>query len=92
MWCSTLGDIVALLLSLLATSGTVAAQLARHVPRIGFLSGGTPAANAVRGAAFRQGLLELGYIERHNLVIEWHYAEGQLERLPALRARRLVHQ
>src|SRR5437660_803405 len=86
MWGSTVGGIVTLLLGLLATPGTIEAQPAKHVPRIGLLSGGSPAANAARVAAFRQGLRELGYVEGHNLVIEWRYAEGQLERLPALAA------
>jgi putative ABC transport system substrate-binding protein len=70
MWYSTIGGIITLLLGLLATPGAIAAQPAQHVPRIGFLSGSTPAANAARVAAFRQGLRELGYVEGHNLVIE----------------------
>ena len=86
MWCRIVGGIVTLILGLLATPFTVEAQQAPHVPRIGFLSGGTPAANAARVAAFRQGLRELGYVEGHSLVLEWRYAEGQLEHLPALAA------
>ncbi len=86
MWGSTVGVIVTLLLGLLATPGAVEAQPAQHVPRLGFLSGGTPAANAARVEAFRQGLRELGYVGGHNLVIVWRYAEGQIERLPALAA------
>jgi putative ABC transport system substrate-binding protein len=86
MWCSAVGGIFTLLLGLLATPGAVEAQPAQHIPRLGFLSGGSPAANAARVQTFRQGLRELGYVEGHNLVIEWRYAEGQLERLPALAA------
>jgi putative ABC transport system substrate-binding protein len=37
-----------------------------------------------RTAAFRQGLRELGYVEGHNIVVEYRWAEGQLETLPAL--------
>jgi putative ABC transport system substrate-binding protein len=86
MWGSTVGGMITLLLGLLATPSTIKAQPAKHVTHLGFLSGGSPAANAARVTAFRQGLQELGYVEGHTLVSEWRYAEGQLERLPALAA------
>ena len=56
------------------------------VPRIGFLFGASPSANAGRIEAFRQGLRELGYIEGKNVITEVRYAEGKLDRLPALAA------
>jgi ABC-type uncharacterized transport system substrate-binding protein len=61
----------------------VEAQQPKKVPRIGYLSVG-PASDPARGEAFRQGLRELGYLEGKNIVIEWRYAEGKRDRLPAL--------
>jgi putative tryptophan/tyrosine transport system substrate-binding protein len=86
MWCSALGGIVALLLNLLAMPLTATAQQPAPLPRIGYLSATPPAANAGRLEAFRQGLRALGYVEGQNIVIEYRYAEGQLERLPELAA------
>ncbi len=64
----------------------VAAQSPVKAARIGVLSGGTTSTEAVRHEAFRQGLNELGYVEGRNIVIEYRYAEGKTERLPALAA------
>ncbi len=57
------------------------AQQPTKIPRIGFQSAAFPSANAARIEAFRQGLRELGYVEGKNIVIEWRYAEGKLDRL-----------
>jgi putative tryptophan/tyrosine transport system substrate-binding protein len=62
------------------------AQQPKKVPRIGFLTTVSPSAIADRIEAFRQGLRELGYVEGKNIVIEYRYAEGKLDRLPALAA------
>ena len=65
------------------------AQQPTSAPRIGFLSrelhpSDSRAAESRRLEFFRQGLRELGYIEGKNLIIEYRYAEGRPERLPAL--------
>jgi putative ABC transport system substrate-binding protein len=52
-------------------------------PTIGFLESGSPAAFVGRLAAFRKGLAENGYVEGRNLKIEYRWAEGQYDRLPA---------
>jgi ABC-type uncharacterized transport system substrate-binding protein len=64
--------------------------LAVKMPRIGYLSTNSPSAVSTRTEAFRQGLHELGYVEGKNIVIEWRYAEGKLNRGYALAAE-LVH-
>jgi putative ABC transport system substrate-binding protein len=62
------------------------AQQPTKVPRIGYLATVSRSDIAVRIEAFRQGLRELGYVEGKNIVIEWRFAEGKLDRLPALAA------
>jgi putative ABC transport system substrate-binding protein len=62
------------------------AQQPTKIPRIGFLAATSPSAISTRIEAFRQGLGELGYVEGKNIVIEYRYAEGNLDRLPALAA------
>jgi putative ABC transport system substrate-binding protein len=62
------------------------AQQPKNVPRIGYLSSTSPSAGSSRIEAFRQGLRELGYVEGKNIIIEWRFAEGKLDRLPALAA------
>jgi putative tryptophan/tyrosine transport system substrate-binding protein len=51
---------------------------------VGFLSGGSPGAFGHLVAAFRRGLNETGYVEHRNVGIEYAWAEGQIDRLPAL--------
>ena len=54
--------------------------------RIGYLTGVSLSGFAARTEAFRQGLRELGYVVGKNIFIEYRYAEGKLDRLPALAA------
>jgi putative ABC transport system substrate-binding protein len=56
------------------------------VPRIGYLSPTSPSVSPTRIEAFREGLRALGYIEGKNILIEYRYAEGKFDRLPALAA------
>ena len=60
------------------------AQQAGKVYRIGFLSGGSAAAQKPVVEQFRQGLRQLDYIEGQNIIIEHRWADGQLDRLPQL--------
>jgi len=71
--------------TLLAAPLVAEAQQAANVTRIGYLSHNLAASSHLRDA-FLQGLRELGYVEGRNVVIEYRYAEGKPERLPALAA------
>jgi putative tryptophan/tyrosine transport system substrate-binding protein len=78
----TLG--VFLLLALLVVPLTGAAPSAGSRPTIGVLGGSAPAVNPEALDAFRQGLHELGWREGQNCLLEYRWAEGHFDRLPAL--------
>jgi putative ABC transport system substrate-binding protein len=62
------------------------AQQPRKIPRIGYLSSGTPTSEVTRSEPIRLGLRELGYTEGQNIAIEYRYAKQRLDRLPELAA------
>ena len=62
----------------------------KKMPVVGFLSGASPAPSAPYLAAFLQGLSESGYVEGQNVTIEYRWAEGGYDRLPALAAELVI--
>ena len=56
------------------------------LPVVGLINGGSADVSAARVAAFRKGLNETGIIEGQNVTVEYHWLEGQYDRLPALMA------
>jgi putative ABC transport system substrate-binding protein len=56
------------------------------LPVVGFVDPGSADASAGWVAAFRKGLGETGYVEGQNVTVEYHWLEGQYDRLPALMA------
>src|SRR5262249_27716270 len=68
-----------------AATWTLAARAQQaQTPVVGFVNGGS--SNARRTAAFRDGLKETGYVEGQNVTVEYHWLDGQYDRLPSLMA------
>ena len=80
------GLVVTLALCLLVAPLDAEAQPPKHVPRIGLLITTSHAAEAMNIEAFRRGLQALGYVEGQNIMLEYRYADGNLEQLPPLAA------
>jgi ABC-type uncharacterized transport system substrate-binding protein len=78
------GVLSLLVCGLLAAPPVAKPQPAGKVWRIGFFSTQTSSAFQPQVNAFRQKLRDLGYVEGRTLVIEYRWAEGKYERLPAL--------
>jgi len=77
---------LALVMLLFALCFPAEAQQPGKVLRIGVLISGSPSNAPRRLQAFQHGLLELGYVEGKNILIEYRYAEGKLEPVPELAA------
>src|SRR5215510_9366987 len=77
-------------IGLVATLALLVAPLATNaqpaMPVIGFLSSQSPDTFADRVGGFRRGLVETGYVEGQNVVVEYRWAEGHYERLAELAA------
>src|ERR1700726_2734973 len=77
------GELILLLGSAMTAARALRAQQ-KAMPVIGYLHYASPGPNAPNVAAFRQGLSETGYVEGQNVTIEYRWAEGRYDRLPAM--------
>jgi ABC-type uncharacterized transport system substrate-binding protein len=84
MWCSTIGVIVTLSLSILAAPLAAEAQPAQKVWRIGLVSIGSDPAQPARWQPFVEAMRELGYVESRNLAVKVAFVKGRADELPRL--------
>jgi putative ABC transport system substrate-binding protein len=79
--------LVSLLITIfLATISRAQAQLAGKMHRVGVLAANSAANFSTNSNALRQGLRDLGYVEGQNLILEYRFADGKIDRLPQLAA------
>jgi len=79
-------ELIALLGGAVATWPVGARTQQPVMPVIGFMSGRAPDDSAHLISAFQQGLAETGFVEGQNIAIEFRWAHGDCDRLPALAA------
>src|SRR5262245_4049141 len=78
---------IAMIGSILGVPLAGEAQQTGKVVRIGWLGQASPGPEVLRIVdGFKQGLGELGYVERQNFILEYRWAHGKVERLPDLAA------
>ena len=75
-----------LLLTGAMTAASALCAQQKAMPLIGWLNSNSPGPSAPFVSAFREGLSEAGYVVRQNVAIEYGWAEGRHDRLPALAA------
>jgi putative tryptophan/tyrosine transport system substrate-binding protein len=77
--------LLALALSVFSSYHVAKAQQPAKIPRIGYVSGTGDLPNpGPQVEAFRRGLRDLGYVEGKNIIVEYRYVEGKVDRIPSL--------
>jgi putative tryptophan/tyrosine transport system substrate-binding protein len=79
-------DFISLLGSAAAAWPLAARAQQSAMPIVSFVSGRSAETAAPSAAAYRKGLNETGYVESQNVIVEYHWLDGQYDRLPSLMA------
>src|ERR1700682_1409378 len=84
--CMRRRDFISLLVGTTVTWPLAARSQQQAMPVIGFLHGTSPEARRAEVSAFHRGLSESSYVEGRDVAVEYRWAEGRYDRLPALAA------